>query len=335
VGGVVVVDLWCLEMSVMSLLFLGADGSSEVAGLEVLLGDAAPVWEVVDLVDQLDLSLFEAVYRADGSGGRPYDPRLMVVAVLWCYRLGIRSPRAIAGACRDRVDLRVVLGGRTPSEPTVRRFVRGRAGAWQRLQVEVLGLCARAGLVDVSITATDGSPVGAPAALSANRSLAWVDARIGRVEEELAAVLARQQMVVADLDVDLDAAVGEVDGQVDGFLDEVCDRLRRQEEQVRRRLSRLRAARQVAAGRAQRRAHDPRRIDKLREWVDRHERTLTEMIEVQQARLDARAAREAVGQRVPGPRPVGIEAAKHINRQREALTRAQRALARALGGDEP
>lgn len=334
-----VVGVW--KCRVMSRSFLSVDESPRVAGWESLLDDDAPIWAVWDLVDELDLSLFEAVYRADGSGGRAYDPRLMVVAVLWCYRLGIRSPQAIAAACRDRIDLRVVLGGRTPSEPTVRRFVRRQARAFEWLRVDVLGVCARAGLIDVSITATDGSPVGAPAALSANRSLAWVDARIDRVDAELAAVLARQQSVVAGLEVDLDAdgvvegSAWEVDGQVDGFLVEVCDRLREQEERLRGKLTRMRAARQVAVDRARQRADDPERIDRLREWVARHESTLTGMIDAQQARLDARAAREAAGQRVPGPRPVSIEACKHINRQREALTRAQQVLTRALDTDAP
>ena len=118
----------------------------------------AGVWKLVEVVEQIDVSGFERDYRADGSGGQPYDPRLMLVSVWWCYQHGIRGPQEIARSCREQVSLRMVWGReRVPSAATFRRFIGGHPQGWQRVQVASVALCARAGLVDVTTTATDST----------------------------------------------------------------------------------------------------------------------------------------------------------------------------------
>src|SRR4051812_2399056 len=91
------------------------------------------VFELAELVGRLDVSGFEAGYRVDGVGGVPYDPRLMLVTVIWCYRQGVRSPDAIARACREQVSLRVVWQrDRVPSAAAVRRFISRHRDGWQQ-----------------------------------------------------------------------------------------------------------------------------------------------------------------------------------------------------------
>jgi hypothetical protein len=281
------------------------------------------IWRVWDLVDRLDLSLFERAFRVDGSGGVPYDPRLVVTAVVSCYLRGVRAPGRIAADCRDRVELVVVLGGRTPSEATIRRWVSRHPQAWQRIETGVLAVCAGEGLVEVAVTATDGSPVAANAALSANRSLAWLDRRIGRVREDLAELAEQHEQAVNRLDTP---------GGVSAFVAQVCQDGRRREQRLRDRLARLRAARTVAVtrGREQARAKEPDRLSRLQGWVDRHVHTLTAMITTQRARLAARAARDAGGERVPGPRPTLVEHDRHIHQQWQALNAARTRLEQAL-----
>jgi transposase len=288
---------------------------------EGLLDDDAPIWQVWDLVDAFDLSLFERAFRADGSGGVPYDPRLIVTVVLWCYLRGVRSPSRIAAQCRERVDLVVVLGGRTPGEATIRRWVKSHPQAWQRIETDVLAVCAGAGLVGVAVTATDGSPVAANAALSANRSLAWLDRRIAGLGEDLAGLAQRHERAVDGLDTP---------GGVNAFVAQVCQDGRRREQRLRDRLARLQSARAVAVTRGREQAEDTDRLDRLQGWVDRHVTTLTGMIAAQQAKLAARAVRDARGERVPGPRPVAVEHDRHIHQQWQALNAARARLERAL-----
>jgi transposase len=300
----------------MTREFLGADGLLAGGVVEGLLDDRASIWCVWDLVDQLDLSMFERAFRADNSGGVPYDPRLIVTVVMACYQRGIRSPSRIAADCCDRLDLQVVLGGRTPSEATIRRWIGRHRQAWQRIETEVLRLCGEAGLVNVAVTATDGSPVAANAALTANRPLAHLDRRITGLRHDLADLARQREQATARLDAP---------GGIAAFVTEVCDDGRHHEQRLLDRLARLQTARAVAAARAAARARtrEPDRVAKLQGWVDHHVHTLTQMIAAQRTKLATRAAREARGERVSGSRPTPVEAHHHIHRQWQALNAAR------------
>jgi transposase len=305
----------------MTRAFIGADGRVAGTGVEDLVDGDASIWRVWDLVDRLDLSLFERAFRADGSGGRPYDPRLVVTAVVSCYLRGVRSPSRIAADCRDRVELVVVLGGRTPSEATIRRWISRHPGAWQGVQSEVLAACAGEGLVEVAVTATDGSPVAASAALSANRSLAWLDRRITGLQQDLTDLAGQHEQATDGL---------PAPGGVSAFIAQVCDIGRHREQHLRDRLAQLHAARAVAVTRGRELAGEPDRLHRLQDRVDRHMTTLTAMITAQRAKLAARAARDARGERVPGPRPTPVEHDRHIHQQWQALNTARAKLDQAL-----
>ncbi|GHH81084.1 hypothetical protein GCM10017771_02010 [Streptomyces capitiformicae] len=48
--------------------------------------------EVLDVVEQLDLSAFEDRYRADRQGGAAYPPASLVALLLYCYSKGVAPP---------------------------------------------------------------------------------------------------------------------------------------------------------------------------------------------------------------------------------------------------
>lgn len=309
----------------MSPNFVGADGPLAGMQWEGLLPDDAPMWAVSDLVDGLDLSGFEAAYRSDGSGGRPYDPRLMIIVVLHCYRLGIRSPAHIADACRDRVDLRMLLGGRVPVARTWRRFVGLHTAMWPRLFTHVLAMCDRQGLVDVAVTATDGSPVRAAASLSANHTMAWITEQIATVRQHLDA-LDTQAAAAADALTD-DTDLGQ-------YIGLVCEHIPTRARVAHRRLTRLRQARTVAAARAATRNDTEisklaARAAKAAAWPPRHEQTLARMIAAQDAKVadHHHRARQANGHRPRGHAPTPTERCAHIARQRRALAASEKRLA--------
>jgi transposase len=52
-------------------------------------------WFVIELVDELDLRKFVAVYRQDGRGRPPFDPAVMVALLVYSYCVGVRSSRQI------------------------------------------------------------------------------------------------------------------------------------------------------------------------------------------------------------------------------------------------
>jgi transposase len=52
-------------------------------------------WFVLDAVEEMDLGVFYAAYRADGHGRAAHDPAMMVALLLYAYAVGERSSRAV------------------------------------------------------------------------------------------------------------------------------------------------------------------------------------------------------------------------------------------------
>src|SRR5678816_1884638 len=71
-------------------------------------------WFVLDVVAELDLSVFVAAYRADGGGGAAYDPSLMVALLVYAYCVGERSSRVSGRRCSEDVAFRVVAANQVP-----------------------------------------------------------------------------------------------------------------------------------------------------------------------------------------------------------------------------
>ena len=79
-------------------------------------------WFVLDVVGELDVSAFVAVYRADGRGGAAYEPSMMVALLVYAYCVGERSSRVIERRCREDVAFRVIAANQLPDHATIARF---------------------------------------------------------------------------------------------------------------------------------------------------------------------------------------------------------------------
>jgi transposase len=145
------------------------------------------VWFVLGAVAQMDLSRFYASYRSDGWGRAANEPSMMVALLLYAYCLGVRSSRAIEKACGHDVAFRVLTANQVPDHTTIARF-RVRH---EKALAAVLGasprLCAQAGMVNVGRVALDGTKMGCPAALSANKTKDHIDAAVEVMLAEAAA----------------------------------------------------------------------------------------------------------------------------------------------------
>jgi transposase len=145
-------------------------------------GDLA--WSVLDAVEQMDLGEFYARYRADGWGAAAYDPTMMVGLLLYAYCRGVRSSRQIAQALERDVAFRVVAANQQPDFRTLCRFRAEHQAALERLFVQVLRLCWKAGLVKLGVVALDGTKVAANAALAANRTHRALEEEVQRMLED-------------------------------------------------------------------------------------------------------------------------------------------------------
>ena len=145
---------------------------------------------VMDAVDQFDLSGFESGYRSDGRGGAAYAPKVVVRLLLFAYCEGVRSSRQIERRCVRDVAYRVLAGNRVPDHATIARFRDRHRQVLPAVFVQVLRLCADAGLLRVGLLALDGTKLQADASSFQNYDRDRLEKAIGELEKQL------QQMLV-------------------------------------------------------------------------------------------------------------------------------------------
>ena len=143
-------------------------------------------WFVIDAVRELDLEPFYSDYRADGHGAAAHDPKMMVTLLAYAYAVGERSARGIERRCREDVASRVICANQVPDHATIARFRVRHEEALAGLFGQVLALCGKAGIVDVSVLAVDGTKLAADASDGAIRTYEQIAAEIlaeaGRID---------------------------------------------------------------------------------------------------------------------------------------------------------
>jgi transposase len=134
------------------------------------LPDEHFVWTVLGAVEQMDLGAFYGAYRANGQGRAAYDPRVMLSLLLYAYATGVSSSRQIERCCEVDVAFKVICAMKVPDHSTIAEFRRRHQDAIAGVFVQVLALCAEAGLVRVGVIAIDGTKIAANASRDAGRS---------------------------------------------------------------------------------------------------------------------------------------------------------------------
>ena len=187
---------------------------------------------VSEAVDELlDLSEIYASYE-EASGAPPYDPRMMLKLLLYGYSIGVTSSREIERRCATDVAFRWLSANEAPDYRSIARFRRRHLSALDSLFVQVLALCAQAGLVKLGRVALDGTKLRA----SASRHKAMSHDRLGPRIEEIEAQVKDLLAEAEAIDSAEDAEFGE-----DRRGDELPHELARRET----RLARMRAAKEA------------------------------------------------------------------------------------------
>ncbi len=100
----------------------------------------------------------------------PTRRKVMVTLFAYAYAVGERSSRGIERRCHEDVAFRVICANQAPDHATIARFRVRHEEALADLFGQVLGLCGKAGIVDVSVVAVDGTKLAAAASDGAIRS---------------------------------------------------------------------------------------------------------------------------------------------------------------------
>jgi len=159
------------------------------------------VFFLLDLSAELDLSAIYAVYEArDSRGVKAYEPRMMVVLLLYAYCIGLPSSRRIERACWEDAAFRVLTGNQQPDHSRISDFRLVHLEALAGLFVQVLRLCQKAGLVSLGNVALDGTKVKANASKHKAMSHERMLKTEAQLEAEIAALLRKAELIDAQED---------------------------------------------------------------------------------------------------------------------------------------
>jgi hypothetical protein len=150
---------------------------------------------------------------------------MMVAVLVYAYSLGLRSSRRIEAACRSDLSFRAVCVDVGPDACAISRFRKDHEQAIEDVLVDILRLCAHAGLASLGTIAIDGTKIASDAWLDANRSASHIRAEVERLlaEARVADEQEAQPTLVAELPEELarpqsplarlQQAVAEIEGQ--------------------------------------------------------------------------------------------------------------------------
>jgi transposase len=148
-------------------------------------------WTVIDAVETLDLTALISTYRLGGRGRRAYHPAMMLTLLVYAYAVGLTSSRSIERACGHDVAFRVITASQVPDHDTIAAFRVRHREVFKDLFIEVLKVCAAAGLGRVGTISVDGTKIAANASSRRNRTAAGIeeaqaDQRVEPSETDLA-----------------------------------------------------------------------------------------------------------------------------------------------------
>ena len=180
------------------------------------------VFFLLDLVPQLDLSLFHSHYAHEMRGQPPFDVTMMVTLLTYGYSVGVCSSRKIAAACERNLAFRAIVGEAPPDFRTISDFRKIHESAMKPLFLEVLRVAGEIGLVKLGNISTDGTKMGANASRHKAMSYGYMKQGIERLEGEIDQLLKQ----AGQLDAEQDAAMGSRRG------DELPEELKRREDRL-------------------------------------------------------------------------------------------------------
>lgn len=148
--------------------------------LSDLIAEDDPVFFLREVINKLDLEAFHRVYRSE-RGQPPYHPALMVGLYLYGAMRRTYSSRKLAELCGRDVPCMYLVGGARPDFHTIGEFRQRFTEELKGVFVQVLVLCAEAGMVRLGHVSLDGTKLRANA--SKHKAMSY-----GRMLEKEAAL---------------------------------------------------------------------------------------------------------------------------------------------------
>jgi transposase len=140
-------------------------------------------------IESLDLSAILRKYKLHKKRGRgPDDPRMLTKLIIYGYCTGIISERGIEEAVKMRFDFRFLGGGRCPDSTNIGKFKYRHLPALAGLYQQILEMAAAAGLIELKVTALDGTKVLADASKHKAMSIDNLCKKVRSLKKEIAEI---------------------------------------------------------------------------------------------------------------------------------------------------
>jgi transposase len=256
------------------------------------------VWFVLDVVNAIDRAPFHARRVRSGPGRPAYHPDQMLALLIYAYANGVRSSRQIERLCSSDVAYRVISADHRPDHATIARFRGDHEEAFKQVFVDVLRLCAAAGLASLGTVSIDGTKIEANGAMSANRQAEAIRAEVERILKEAEMIDGEEQTLFgSSTGRELPAHLARRSSRLSHLRAAQAELAVQQTTAEARAVEATAAAREAAEKgrmlRGRRPSEDP--------YVER-ERARIE-VEVARQRAAEPTKAEAKGHRPPGPKP--------------------------------
>ena len=157
---------------------------------------------IVDVVDQLDLSVVENAYG--GGGKAAYHPSVLLSLLFYGYSTGTFSSRKLEQATWDSVAFRFITADTHPDHDTIAAFRKRFLKELEALFGQILLLCHTMGVLKLGNVSLDGTKIKANA--SKHKAMSWKYAHQleKQLQAEVKALLQRAENADAEDEVELD-----------------------------------------------------------------------------------------------------------------------------------
>lgn len=150
--------------------------------LDDFVPPGSPARTVSEVVDMLDLSVFESKYTVLGQ--RAYDPGMMLKVLFYAYFNGVTSSRSIADKlCCDTVYM-YLSGMQHPDFRTLCRFRSMHKEGMEQAFKQIVQLCMDLGMVGLGNVSFDGTKIKANASRRKTMDEEAIDKKIRKIVEE-------------------------------------------------------------------------------------------------------------------------------------------------------
>ena len=156
------------------------------------------------LVDnEIDLSIFDNLYKNDETGASAYDPAIMIKIILYAYSRGIISSREIAKRCKQNIIFMALSADTRPHFTTIASFVSKMGDEVIHLFRNVLLICDDMDLISKDMFAIDGCKLPSNASKEWSGTKEDIEKKLKKMEKIVRRIVKRHK--------DLDTSIKETD----------------------------------------------------------------------------------------------------------------------------